>query len=710
MGALGESNAGERLTPFESQWVAAVAADLQLAENRGASIIVVGDSQPAVVHALAHAMNQRLGNVQARRDGAGTVAYVASVQPAAIDQMQSLRELTADIQQDRVELLVILGGNPVYNTPADLGFEELLLAKKDMVSVHLSEYLDETSWVCHWHIPAANYLESWSDARAYDGTATILQPLIAPLYDGRTAHEVVAALAGQADRSSYDLVRAHWERERGAEGFAEFWQRTLYYGFAADSQAELVAPELAASSSFAGAASPASAKGLELIFRPDPHVWDGRFANNGWLQELPRPLTKLTWDNVAFVSPATAEERKLKDGDVVKLQYREGEVRMPVWVLPWQANNSVSVALGFGRTRGVQVGRDVGANAYALRTSDAPWFGQGLEMVAINERYALSTTQSHHSMEGRDPVRFGELADYEHNPGFLHHHHDAHRVPGAPDDQPETPGSLYREHPYEGYRWGMTIDLNSCMGCNACVVACQAENNIPVVGKVEVARGREMHWLRIDRYYYGAGNELADDQSYALDRPETLWQPMLCQHCENAPCEVVCPVAATVHSSEGLNEMVYNRCVGTRYCSNNCPYKVRRFNFFQYSDLKTPSLELMRNPDVTVRNRGVMEKCTFCVQRINLARIDAKKRDTRVQDGDVVTACQAACPSQAIVFGDINDPKSKVHHLKHEPLNYGVLADLNTQPRTSYLGRVMNPNPALLDLERKTYGRQLPHG
>ena len=415
-------------------------------------------------------------------------------------------------------------------------------------------------------------------------------------------------------------------------------------------------------------------KGLEIVFRADPSVYDGRFANNGWLQELPKAQTRLTWDNPCLVSPATAERLGLGNADVVELRYAGRTVRAPVWISPGHADDSVTVFLGYGRERAGRVGTGAGYNAYALRTTAAPWFGAGLEVRKTGERYPLACTQEHHSMEGRQLVRAATLEEFRHNPEFAH----------EMGEQPPPGLTLYPERQYTGYAWGMAIDLNACTGCNACMVACQAENNVPIVGKEQVARGREMHWLRIDRYYQGG-----------LENPEVYHQPVPCMHCENAPCEVVCPVAATVHSDEGLNDMVYNRCVGTRYCSNNCPYKVRRFNFLQYVDEETPSLKLLRNPDVTVRSRGVMEKCTYCVQRINAARITAEKESREIRDGEIVTACQAVCPAGAIIFGNINDPKSRVAQLKAEPRNYGLLAELNTRPRTTYLAKLRNPNPEL---------------
>jgi molybdopterin-containing oxidoreductase family iron-sulfur binding subunit len=419
---------------------------------------------------------------------------------------------------------------------------------------------------------------------------------------------------------------------------------------------------------------PAKASGLEIVFAPDTAVYDGRFANVGWLQELPRPLTKLTWDNAAILSPATARRLGLDTEDVVEISYGRRAVTAPVLVQPGHAADAVTVHLGYGRVRAGRVANGTGFNAYAIRTADAPWIGSGAVLRKTGDRLPLAVTQGHHSMAGRAIVRTGTVGDFKADPEFPHHLAEA----------PPRSLSMYPEYKYEGYAWGMSIDQSVCTGCSACVVACVAENNTPVIGKAQVLRGREMQWLRIDRYFDGDP-----------DNPGIHHQPMLCQHCENAPCEVVCPVAATTHSAEGLNEMTYNRCVGTRYCSNNCPYKVRRFNFLLYSDFDTPSLKLVHNPDVTVRSRGVMEKCTYCVQRINRARQDSKVQGRTIRDGDIVTACQAACPTEAIVFGNINDPASRVSKLRAEAHNYGVLAELNTRPRTTYLAEIKNPNPAI---------------
>lgn len=686
-----------------ARWIAALARDLR--RHRGASLVVPGDPSSPTVHALAHAINHALGNV------GKTVVYTDPIEANPIDEMESLRQLIHDMDTGLVDLLVIIGGNPVYTAPADLKFSERL--SKVGLRVHLSLYHDETSELCHWHIPEAHYLESWSDTRAYDGTVTIIQPLIAPLYHGKTAHELITALTDQPERTSYDIVRDYWKSHQrsGVRGqgsgakegigrsptpdprsleFERFWRKALHDGFVPNTALAPKSVSLKLNGGLPAASqrpAPSPSSGMEVAFRTDPTIFDGRFANNGWLQELPKPLTKLTWDNAALISPATAERlgfsQKLDSRggehggihvDLVELRYQGRTVRAPIWITPGQPDDCITVHLGYGRKRAGRVGTGAGFNAYAIRTSDAPWFGSGLEVRKTGERYVMANTQLHHNMEGRGLVRSASLQEYRQHPHFAH------------EGEPEPPKglTLYPNYEYKGYAWGMAIDIGACVGCSACVVACQAENNIPIVGKDEVIRGREMHWLRVDRYYKGDTNN-----------PEGYFQPVPCMHCETAPCELVCPVAATVHSSEGLNDMVYNRCVGTRYCSNNCPYKVRRFNFLLFQDWTTPTFQLMRNPNVTVRSRGVMEKCTYCVQRINYARIEAEKEHRPIRDGEIVTACQATCPVDAIVFGDINDPNSRVAKLKAEPRNYGLLADLNTRPRTTYLAALRNPNPEI---------------
>jgi molybdopterin-containing oxidoreductase family iron-sulfur binding subunit len=663
------------------KWVDAVAKDLRA--HRTACVVIAGDSQPASVHALAHAMNAALGNV------GRTVVYTDPVEAEPVDQLQSLRDLIGDMRNGKVDVLMIAGGNPVYSAPADIGFVDAL--GKVPLRAHLSLYNDETSALCHWHIPEAHFLESWSDARAFDGTASIVQPLVAPLYGGRTAHEFLATTTNRPEQSPYEIVREFWKVQSRSQDFEADWRRWLHDGLIPNTAFPTVNvgdPKRVAGAPSGGPALSGPAAGnFELSFRLDPSVADGRFANNGWLQELPKPITKLTWDNAVLVSPATAARLGSTDrpaatggehgqivSDVVELRYRGRTVRGALFPVEGHPDNCATVHLGYGRERGGRIANGTGFNANLLRTSDAMWHGAGLQIVKTGERLSLACTQFHHEMENRRPVRATTRDEFAKNPRVVH----------EGDETPPQNVTLYPDYKYEGYKWGMAIDINSCIGCNACVVACQAENNIPVVGKEQVLKGREMHWLRVDTYNQGAADE-----------PETYFQPVPCMHCENAPCEVVCPVGATVHSDEGLNDMVYNRCVGTRYCSNNCPYKVRRFNYLLYQDWTTPSLQLARNPDVTVRSRGVMEKCTYCVQRINRAKIVSEKEDRSVRDGEIQTACQQTCPADAIVFGNLNDPNSRVAKLQAEVRNYALLGELNTRPRTTYLAAVRNPNPEL---------------
>ncbi|GIV14749.1 MAG: molybdopterin oxidoreductase [Armatimonadota bacterium] len=675
--AVGLPVSAPQLPAEQQRWVEAVARDLQAHRSRCA--VIVGESQPPEIHALVHAINHTLGNA------GQTVFYTQPVEASPVNHTESLRELVQDMAAGKVETLVILGGNPAYNAPADMEFASLLreMTQRNGFTVHLSLYEDETSALCLWHIPESHYLETWGDVRAFDGTVSIIQPLIEPLYPSRSAWEMVDAMLGR-QRNSYDIVQAYWSKRLGSANFQKAWRKALHDGVIAGTALPPSAVQVRVDAVVAAVqkASIPAGEGLEIVFTPDPTVWDGRFANNGWLQELPKPLSHLTWDNAAFVSPATAQKLGLQMDtgglanivDVVELRYRGEKLHVPVWILPGQPDDCVTLSLGYGRTRAGKVGTGIGYNAYKVRFSDALWTASGATLVKTGERYPLASTQQHHSMHGRDLVQVGTLDEFRSDP--------KHLVKAAAHEEPLP--SMYPEHKWEGYAWAMVIDTSLCIGCNACVTACQAENNIPVVGKEQVARGREMHWIRIDRYYEGG-----------LDNPSTHLLPVPCMQCENAPCEPVCPVGATNHSEEGLNQMVYNRCVGTRYCSNNCPYKVRRFNFLKYNDPKEPVLQLLNNPDVTVRGRGVMEKCTYCVQRINAARIEAKKLGREIQDGEVVTACQAACPTHAIVFGNMNDRQSLVARLRQQPHRYGLLEELNTRPRTTYLAKVRNPNPEL---------------
>ena len=663
--SIGVNAPGPDVDASHQHWVAAVAADLE--QHAGASLVVAGDGQPASVHALAHAINGALGNA------GKTVIYTEPVEAEPVNQVDSLRELVRDMDAGKVSTLIVLGANPVYNGPADVDF----LAAMQHVShrIHLGLYVDETGEQCHWHIPEAHYLEAWGDVPALDGTASIIQPLVIPLYGGKTAQEVIAVLSGKGG-SAYDLVRKYWLDRHGESGFDAYWRAALSNGFVEGTALPAKTVTLKQDAAVQPYAVPGEG-GLEVVFRPDPTVGDGRWANNGWLQELPKPLTKLTWDNAVILSFNTAKARGLTNFDVVEVTLGERAVKGQVWVQPGHPDDTITLHLGYGRTRAGQVGNGTGFNAYTLRTSDAPLFARGAELRRISTGSQLARTELHQTLtqEGRPLARVGTLHEFEEHPEFAQHL--AH-VPA--DDM-----TLLAKHQYDGYAWAMSIDLNVCTGCNACTVACQAENNIPVVGREQVIAQREMHWIRVDRYYKGD----------PAGEPEVVHQPIPCMQCENAPCEVVCPVAATVHSDEGLNDMVYNRCVGTRYCSNNCPYKVRRFNFFEYSDRTTPVKQMAYNPDVTVRTRGVMEKCTYCVQRINLARIQAKKEGRKVRDGEIVTACQSVCPAGAIVFGDISDAESAVSKLKQSPRNYALLGDINTRPRTTYLAKLRNPNPEL---------------
>ncbi len=653
-------------------------AESDLQAHKGSSLVIVGDHQPPVVHALAHSMNQALGNV------GKTVFYADPVDANPINQNESIKDLVVDIAAGKVDLLVMLGGNPVYDAPADLDFANVLKNGKVPMRVHFGLYENETAELCQWHINQAHELESWGDARAYDGAVSIIQPLIAPLYGGKSALEFVALFAGQSDATGYDLVRAYWQKQHAGSDFEQFWRKSLHDGWIEGttySPKSVTAKSANPPTSESGSANPTA---LELNIRRDPNIYDGQFSNNGWLQELPKPMTKLTWDNAVLIGPKMAERLQIKVEDVVELELNGKKVAGPVWIQAGHPDNSVTVTLGYGRRRAGRVGTAVGFDAYALRTTAAPWIATGLQIRKTGETYKLASTQGYQSMDtpdgGHRPlVRETTLEEYRKEPAF------------AQEEEPAPGLTLYKPYPYkeEDYAWGMAIDLNSCVGCNNCMLACQSENNIAVVGKEQAVIGRHMHWIRVDAYYQGD-----------RDNPKAFFQPVPCMQCENAPCEVVCPVGATNHSSEGLNDMVYNRCVGTRYCSNNCPYKVRRFNFLLFQDWETPQYKMMRNPDVSVRSRGVMEKCTYCVQRINEHKIDAETASVRegkqIKVGDELqTACQQSCPAGAIIFGNLNDPNSKVSKIKTQSRNYSLLAELNTRPRTTYLAEISNPNPEL---------------
>jgi molybdopterin-containing oxidoreductase family iron-sulfur binding subunit len=692
-GKLGLGNSAP-LPPAAEKWLDAVTIDLQ--KHPRASLVVAGEQQPAEAHALAHAINAALGNVGT------TLYYTEPVEANPANHLDSLRELCADMHAGKVDTLLILGVNPVYTAPHDWDFTAKL--KKVSTSIHVSPHFEETSEYCHWHVAESHYLESWGDARAFDGTVSVIQPLIAPLYRTHSAFEVLAAFSEKPGGGVYDAVRERLKAAAVGADFEKFWRKTLNDGVVANTAFAPITVALKFTPASLPPAKTAPADEIEFLFRPDPCIHDGRFANNGWLQELPKPVTKLTWDNAAYVSPKTAEKLALTHSvawrggehgqiisNVIDISLSNSKVTAAAWIVPGQAENVVVLPLGYGRRKAGYTGSNKGFNAYAVRASNALWSAAARPeaIKKTGDEYPLACTQYHFNMEGRQILSTATLEEYRKNPAFSHE--------GAAEPPKEL--SLYngeKEFPSASHKWAMAIDLNKCNGCNACVVACQSENNIPVVGKDQVMRGREMHWIRIDRYYK-AKTPTDDPSTYSesLDNPETFFQPVPCQQCENAPCEQVCPVGATVHSAEGLNDMVYNRCIGTRYCSNNCPYKVRRFNFLRFQDWETPSFKLMRNPEVTVRSRGVMEKCTYCIQRINTGRIEAEKQNRPIRDGEIVTACEAACPAEAIVFGNANDPESRVSKLKSQQRNYSILGELTTRPRTTYLAAVRNPNPEL---------------
>ena len=748
-----------------AKWVEVIAADLKKAA--GSSLVIAGEHQPAAVHALAHAINAKLGNA------GKTVVYTAPVEASPVNQSESLKNLTADLAAGKVDVMLVVGGNPAYGAPGDVKFAEALLNHSKNTakfSAHLGLYFDESAALCQWHVPETHTLEAWGDTRAFDGTISIQQPLIVPLYDdAKSQLDFVAACnapsrsaANQSLPGGLETVRTYWKGKRPSGDFEMVWNKWVHDGLIDHTKA-LVKP-VALRSGFAVATGSEIGE-YEISFRTDPSVYDGRFANNAWLQELPRPLTKLVWDNAAHVSMNTARELGVAEGDVLTLKTKAGTGTFPAWITPGHPDKSITVHLGYGRKQGGkvlagEVGDGVGYDANLLRSSAA----QGIATVEIAKtgRWAqLVSTQQHHLLDdpsapknapgqvdslagrGHDILQTATLGEYLQG-HFPHPDHEAHHsmyppmwpsdiatqnqwksgeaegghgaesghgakggsggleLQEVPHDSkdgidrshsqwPETvPQGFPKAQNFAQHQWGMSIDLNVCTGCNGCTIACQAENNIATVGKTMVSMNREMHWLRIDTYYQGS-----------VDNPQPYFQPMMCQHCEKAPCEPVCPVEATAHSAEGINEMTYNRCIGTKYCSNNCPYKVRRFNFLQWADQTTPTIQMMRNPDVTVRSRGVMEKCTFCVQRVNSARIQAEREDRAVREGEVKTACQQSCPTNAIVFGNLIQKDSSVRRLREHAFSFSVLPGLATHPRVTYLAKIRNPHP---DLESSKAG------
>jgi molybdopterin-containing oxidoreductase family iron-sulfur binding subunit len=647
------------LPPDTARFVKAAAADL--AAHRGRALITVGERQSAELHALGHWINARL---------AAPVDLIAPVDAYPLRGADALEALARDLDAGRVETLIVAGANPAYDTPHALGLADKI-AKVEF-SAHLGLHDDETAARCRWHLPASHALESWSDLRAFDGTASIVQPLIRPLYDSRSTHQFIAMVAGEVAPSSYDLVRQTW-RTQATGDFEIWWRKALHDGAIAGSAAPPVPAPVPKRPDIAPAREP---DGMSLVFAPGASVWDGCFANNAWLQECPHPFTKEVWGNSIHLSPGDARKLGLADGDIVQAAMENRAVEGPVHVRPGQAAGVVRVALGYGRTRAGAIGNGIGFDVYPFRPLRQPWLIGNVKLAKVDGHRPVPSTQHQFQLEGEARELYPILSLVELAKGT--------RPPGRNEPTP----TLYPPVDYDSYAWAMVIDSSVCIGCNACVVACQSENNSPVVGPEESLRGRDMHWLRIDRYAPDPGDISG-------------FQPVPCMHCEHAPCEPVCPVAASVHDGEGLNVQVYNRCIGTRFCQANCPYKVRRFNWFgyadgqEYADLGAESVKASHNPDVTVRARGVMEKCTYCVQRISRARRKAEKDDRPIAEGEVVTACQAACPTRAISFGDKNKKDSRVSTLRNEPQHYALLGHLGTRPRTTYLARLRNPNPDL---------------
>ncbi|MBV9946912.1 MAG: 4Fe-4S dicluster domain-containing protein, partial [Myxococcales bacterium] len=698
------------------KWLTAVAEELSSSGNRGRALVVVGSRQPPAVHALAHAINAALGGV------GNTLTYSKVADPDELDAVADLQALTDAMGAGQVDALLILGGNPAYDAPADLAFAEKLA--KVPFTVHSSLFFDETSEKCAWHLPRAHELESWGDAQSLDGTVAIQQPLLAPLYGGRSDIDLLLSMARAVEANAHEAVRetirahildafrltncgpfneagkAECRDSAGNPATAHRneverqWNRALATGVTRRPPGPVQGlavrqTDVAAAIEKRPVPGAPAAGTVEVTFAPCPKMFDGRHANNTWLQEVPDPETKLVWDNAAIVSPATARELGVASKDLVTISVGPRSVQAAVWVLPGQADRSIALTLGWGRRKAGRIGDGRGFDAYPLRTSDALGFVSGATVKKTGEEYFFAQTQENDSAEGRPIAHEATLATYRQRPNFA-----------ELDAPPLRSLPLWTQADYsKGHQWGMSIDLNACTGCSACVVACIAENNVPMVGKREVWRGREMHWLRIDRYYVDR-----DEVGAEAENPAVIHEPVMCVHCEEAPCENVCPVNATTHGPEGLNEMAYNRCIGTRYCGNNCPYKVRRFNYLNWHNDAVwketgglpETLQMQQNPNVTVRFRGVMEKCTYCVQRIQSEKIRAKRELRELRDGQIRTACQQTCPTDAIVFGDVNDANSQVTKLSRGDRRFGLLAELGTRPRTTYLAKVRNPNPEMV--------------
>ena len=706
---------------FNADWVKYSAEDLLA--NKGKSLVLVGARQPVAVQVLVTAINAALGNI-----GKTIIGRKVEQKPA-----QNLPALAQQIAGKKVKTLIIIGGNPVYNAPADLNWAELQKSVENVIRLGYHE--DETSKLASWSVPLTHYLETWGDGLAYDGSYVSVQPMILPLFGAWSEIDLLAKIAGRPKPEGPELIQETFEALATPKDMIVAWAKFLHDGFLSDSAAK---PEPlkfngGASTKFVGGftAIPVGAENTyEVVFTACSKMDDGRYNNNGWLQEIPDPITKITWDNAALVSPETAKKLGIEDNDLIEISTEMGKLQVPAIMAPGHADGSISIALGYGRTETGRVGKEAGFNVYPLRTTTQPYFVTGAQVRVAGGSYELALTQEHWAIEGRagDLTREATLDDYKTTPDFAKTMGmDAH-IPANVSlyGHPE----LNKPDSIDPHAWGMTVDMNVCTGCSACMVACQAENNIPIVGKEQVNNGREMHWIRTDRYFVSTPeNE---------NEPEMVSQPMMCQHCENAPCETVCPVNATVHSEDGLNVMAYNRCIGTRYCANNCPFKVRRFNFFDYnsrdvlgkkkgnpfsglyewnllSEKSTPdTIKMQKNPNVTVRMRGVMEKCTFCVQRVQEARIAAKvaARDSdniRIPADAFKSACAQACPADAIIFGDINNPESSVSKSRAGERGYRLLEYLNIQPRVTYLARIRNPNMKMPGAENIGVPMKTPH-
>jgi MoCo/4Fe-4S cofactor protein with predicted Tat translocation signal len=783
-GAVGVAGVTGTVDAATQKWVSAIADDLKA--NRGRVLVCAGAHQPAHVHALAHAINATLGSVGPQ----SAVSYHAPIEGNLTPHKAGLRNLIDAMSQGQVKTIIIVDNNAAYSAPAALKFGEAL--QRVPLKVYMGPYEDETSVLCEWRVPQAHYLESWGDLRAVDGTVSIVQPIIRPLYEAaHTPAELLSAMMGRQNLSDYDLVHGFWQKRNqsnlapreGAQDlrFDAFWQKAVHNGLIEGT----AAPSVGVALQPLTLPEPVRVgQGLEVNFRPDPSIWDGRYNNNAWLQEVPKAYSRITWDNAIFVSPTTAFKNKWSNDQEATLTLDGQSVKGAIFLLAGQPDDVVTVHLGYGRTQTGKIGVGTGFNASLIRPKDGSFFAQGAQVVPTGETYRIATTSQHNLIapkgkettwqdgswltnndaktklidntlapeqsdldmdgtHGRDVIRVSTFSEFKAGrlPTSIH---DKIGIPFAYPENPEPIRSQIREASEEAERlqpnrelsgnpsfyprdtdyladapfrdasveraaeadansigpdghkkrdgvtqqWGMSVDLQSCIGCNACIIACQSENNSATVGKDQVLMGREMHWMRIDTYHRGS-----------FDNPETYFEPMYCQHCEKAPCAPVCPFNAVMNSPDGINEQVYNRCVGTKYCENNCPYKVRRFNFLQYSDQQSPVIELMSNPNVTVRSRGVMEKCTFCIQRVRAAGWQATKEDSRnIHDGEIQVACQQVCPTDALWFGDINDPNSKVSKLKRGPMTFGILTEYNTMPRVTYMARFKNPNPALESL------------